>query len=68
MTTLVLNNELNGIEISFDNKPISATLEALKNSGFRWHRQKKLWYAKNTAERLELAQAIANISDYADTV
>ena len=68
MTTLTLNQELNGIEIKFDAKPLRATLDGLKKLGFRWHRQKKLWYAKNTAERLELAQAIANISDYADTV
>ena len=55
---LNLNNELNGIEIIFDNKPATATLEALKSAGFRWHKVKKLWYAKNTPERLELAQSI----------
>lgn len=68
MTTLTLNPELNGIEIGFDTKPIKATLDALKGLGFRWHNQKKVWYAKNTPERLELAQTIANISDYADTL
>ena len=68
MTTLTLNQELGGIEISFDSKPIAATLEALKNNGFRWHNKKKLWYAKNTPEHLEMAQTIANISDYADIV
>jgi len=66
--TLTFNEPLNGIEISFDRKPISATLEALKGAGFRWHRAKKLWYAKNTAERLELAQAITNINEYAEAV
>lgn len=60
MTTLTLNQEHNGIEVSFDCKPIAATLEALKKNGFRWHRQKKIWYAKNTPERLEMAQEIAN--------
>lgn len=60
MTTLTLNKELNGIEIKFDCKPISSTLESLKKSGFRWHRQKKFWYAKQTPERIELAQSITD--------
>ena len=60
MTTLTLNQELNGIEIRFDTKPLQATLDGLKKIGFRWHRQKKIWYAKNTPERLELAQEIAD--------
>lgn len=60
MTTLTLNKELNGIEIKFDCKPISSTLESLKKSGFRWHRQKKVWYAKQTPERIELAQSITD--------
>ena len=34
MTTLTLNKELNSIEIKFDCKPISSTLESLKKSGF----------------------------------
>ena len=60
MTTLILNNELNGIEIKFTEKPSSETLEALKTNGFHWHRVKKLWYAKNTPERLQIAQTVAN--------
>lgn len=60
MTTLTLNKELNGIEIRFDCKPISSTLESLKKSGFRWHRQKKFWYAKQTPERIKLAQSITD--------
>ena len=60
MTTLTLNQELNGIEIKFDAKPLQATLDSLKKLGFRWHRQKKLWYAKNTPECLELSQEIAD--------
>ena len=60
MTTLTLNQELNGIEISFDCKPVAAVLDTLKKHGFRWHRQKKVWYAKQTPERLTLAQEIAD--------
>ena len=68
MTTLTLNQDLNGIEIRFDEKPLQATLDGLKKLGFRWHRQKKLWYAKQTPDRLELAQAIANGEDYAEQI
>lgn len=64
MATLTLNQELNGIEIRFDCKPIAAALEALKKNGFRWHHQKKMWYAKNTPERLEMAQAIADKKEH----
>lgn len=68
MTTLVLNQELNGIEIRFDEKPLQATLDGLKKLGFRWHRQKKIWYAKQTPERLELAQIITNGETYAGQI
>lgn len=64
---LKLNQEFNGIEISFDKRPVNATLDTLKNNGFRWHRQKKIWYAKNTPERLEIARAITNNSGCIDT-
>jgi hypothetical protein len=53
------NDEKNGIEISFTAKPDAATLEALKSAGFRWHRERRIWYAKQTAERLALAAQIA---------
>ena len=58
MTRFAINKEFNGIEITFDSKPAAETLEALKASGYRWHRAKKVWYAKQTAERLTLAQSI----------
>lgn len=55
-----LNQDHNGVEITFDGKPEAATLEALKESGYRWHRAKKLWYAKQTAERIALAKSITD--------
>lgn len=60
MTTYAINQELNGIEITFDSKPAEAVRDELKNNGFRWHKAKKLWYAKNTPERLELAQRLTD--------
>lgn len=60
MTTYTLNKEHNGIEITFDNKPAAEIRNTLKENGFRWHRQKSLWYAKNTPERLKIAETMAN--------
>lgn len=60
MTALTLNPSLNGIEISFDRKPSAETLKSLKGAGFRWHAKKKIWYAKQTAERLSLAHELAD--------
>lgn len=60
MATLAINKELNGIEVTFESKPAQEVIEILKNNGFRWHKMKKLWYAKNTAERLALAENIAD--------
>ena len=48
MCTMAINNQLNGIELTFAEKPAAEILEAIKNAGFRWHRQKKLWYAKTS--------------------
>ena len=59
MTTYTINQEFNGIEITFDCKPAEAIRNALKSNGFRWHRQKALWYAKNTPQRLKVAEEIA---------
>lgn len=60
MTTLTLNQSLNGIELKFEGKPVMGILSELKENGFRWHPKKKIWYAKQTPERLELAQEIAD--------
>lgn len=62
MTTYRINEAHNGIEITFDSKPEAATLDALKGEGFRWHRAGGYWYAKQTPERLALAQSIAETS------
>ena len=63
MASYTLNQELNGIEISFDSKPAADTLTALKAAGYRWHRVKKVWYAKQTADRLTLAKSMAELTE-----
>ena len=50
------NEALSGIEVIFDEKPDVEVRAALKEAGFRWHRINKFWYAKETPERLEIAE------------
>lgn len=62
-TTYKLNKELNGIEITFSECPPVKVRNLLKENGFRWHKQKKLWYAKETPERKEIAENITLLVD-----
>ncbi|OAO82615.1 LPD29 domain-containing protein [Anoxybacillus flavithermus] len=57
--TYTLNEELNGIEITFNTVPSEEVRNELKTNGFRWSKYKKVWYAKQTAERLEFAKMLA---------
>lgn len=68
MCTMAINNEFNGIELTFAEKPAEAIREAMKEAGFRWHRQKKLWYAKNTEARMALAKKLSGDQVPADSV
>lgn len=61
MCKINLNNELKGIELSFTSKPETATIEAIKAQGFRWHRTKKVWYAKQTADRMTFAETLGTL-------
>lgn len=63
MCTIVINTQLNGIELSFEAMPSETIRTAMKAAGFRWHRQKKIWYAKQTAERLGLAKKLSGGTD-----
>ena len=57
--TYTINTELGGIEITFDEKPSDEVREEMKSAGFRWHKVKKVWYAKQNAERIRLAERLA---------
>ena len=60
MTTYLLNNELNGVEIYFNGKPATEILTKLKENGFRWNSRKVCWYAKQSEETIKTAQAITD--------
>ena len=67
MCTIAINEALNGIELIFAAKPAEEIREKMKAAGFSWHRQKKLWYAKNTAERMALARELSGEPAPADS-
>ena len=56
--TVSFNKELNGIEISFAEKPSAEVISQLKQHKFRWHTKKKHWYAKQTPERKAFADSL----------
>lgn len=53
------NEEKEGIELVFPDKPEEEVLERLRELGFRWHRRKRLWYAKQNPERKAWAESIS---------
>lgn len=52
------NTEQQGLELLFPEKPDRSVIEQLKEQGFRWHNKKKLWFAKETPDRLAFADRI----------
>lgn len=60
MFNINLNEAKNGIEIRFEEKPESGVLVALKENGFRWSGKQKMWYAKQTDERMEFVKSLNN--------
>ncbi len=53
------NTQYNGIELIFPGKPSAAIRDRLKSVGFRWHRVKKLWYAKDKPAQRAVAEELA---------
>jgi len=60
-----LNNELKGVELNFISKPAANVLNNLKESGFRWHNTKKVWYARQNDKTITLAKQLTE-SDIKD--
>ncbi len=57
-TTMNLNAAKNGIELTFSEKPDDSIRTALKDLGFRWSNKMGIWWAKQTPERLALAESL----------
>lgn len=52
------NEEHKGIEVVFPSSPKAEIRTALKSNGFRWHNTKKMWFAKETNDRLALVKSL----------
>lgn len=55
---ITLNEEKNGIELRFDGKPEAEVIEALKSNGFRWSGKQKMWFVKQTDERIQFVNSL----------
>lgn len=58
--TMKLNDEKNGVELYFTDKPSEEIRTQLKSNGFKWSRFNKCWYAKQNANSLNLAEQLSN--------
>ena len=56
--TVRKNEEKNGIEIVFPDKPEQSILDSLKSHGFRWSRYSKLWWTRYTPEKWQFANSL----------
>lgn len=63
---ITYNEEKNGIEVKFNTKPAQEVINDLKANGFRWHRVKKVWYAKQTDERVNYINTTFEINQIND--
>lgn len=52
------NEEHKGLEVVFPSTPKAEIRTALKTNGFRWHNAKKMWFAKETKDRLALVESL----------
>ena len=60
MAHYLKNEEKNGIEIYFPNKPDEAVLSELKEGKWRWHRTKMCWYNRYSPENEGFAIRLCN--------
>ncbi|MEQ6355227.1 hypothetical protein ABNX05_11415 [Lysinibacillus sp. M3] len=58
--TMKLNDEKNGVELYFTDKPSEEIRTQLKSSSFRWSRFNKCWFAKQNGDTLALAELLSS--------
>lgn len=62
MPKYMRNTETNGLQISFERIPDESIRTELKKNGFRWNAVNRLWYAKETPERLALVERLCGVA------
>lgn len=55
-----LNQDKNGVEIKFTEKPSEKVRNRLKELGFRWSNYNGVWYAKQTPETIAYAKELSS--------
>jgi hypothetical protein len=55
-----INEEKNGIELSFTGIPSEATRKLLKENGYRWSKFSKIWYVKKSESALLFAESFVS--------
>lgn len=59
-TKVVLNEEKNGVELYFNNKPSEEIRNNLKANGFRWSKFNECWFTKQSDKTIGFANSLAN--------
>lgn len=62
-TNVIMNQELNGVEIYFEDKPEKSIIASLKANGFHYHGTKVCWYAKQNIKTIREAQKYSEFQD-----
>jgi len=57
------NEERDGIELTFHDKPGEAVRARMKAAGFRWSKRQGLWYARHSDVRMALAHELAGTTE-----
>lgn len=61
--TMRLNDEKEGVELKFTEKPSEEIMASLRIAGFRWSRAKRLWYAKQSERTIAFAKKLCGKED-----
>lgn len=60
------NEEKNGIELKFTDKPNTEILSQIKAHGFRWSKYQKIWYCKDSQEKRDFLTSIGLLKGSTD--
>ena len=55
---MIINEECNGIEIYFAERPDDEILEELHSYKWRWHKKKRCWYSYDSDEHRNIAERL----------
>lgn len=61
--TIITNEEVNRVQILFDEKPNEATRSKLKSYGFRWSPMEHAWQTQRTPRNLHIAMRLLGATD-----